>query len=89
MGRTINSAGSPDKWTGYAAKVRADWTCGLAAGPGSSVGLRRCPLRLTIRHDAGMSAAPYVSGTLLGVRLVFGRTGLTRGLDTLLMEREG
>jgi len=45
--------------------------------------------RLTIRHDAGMSAAPYVSGTLLAVRLVLGRIGLTRGLDTLLMEREG
>jgi hypothetical protein len=36
-----------------------------------------------------MSAAPYVSGTLLAVRLVLGRIGLTRGLDTLLMEREG
>jgi 4-hydroxy-tetrahydrodipicolinate reductase len=42
--------------------------------------------RLTIRHDAGPSAAPYVSGTLLAVRLVIGRTGLTRGLDTLLFE---
>lgn len=41
--------------------------------------------RLTIRHDAG-SAAPYVSGTLLAVRLVVGRVGLTRGLDTLLFE---
>jgi 4-hydroxy-tetrahydrodipicolinate reductase len=43
--------------------------------------------RLTIRHDAGPSAAPYVSGTLLAVRLVQGRTGLTRGLDTLLLDR--
>jgi 4-hydroxy-tetrahydrodipicolinate reductase len=43
--------------------------------------------RLTIRHDAGPSAAPYVSGTLLAVRLVLGRVGLTRGLDTLLFER--
>lgn len=43
--------------------------------------------RLTIRHDAGPSAAPYVSGTLLAVRLVIGRIGLTRGLDTLLLER--
>jgi 4-hydroxy-tetrahydrodipicolinate reductase len=42
--------------------------------------------RLTIRHDAGSSAAPYVSGTLLAVRLVIGRVGLTRGLDTLLFE---
>ena len=43
--------------------------------------------RLTIRHDAGLSATPYVSGTLLAVRLVPGRIGLTRGLDTLLLER--
>lgn len=42
--------------------------------------------RLTIRHDAGLSATPYVSGTLLAVRLVVGRVGLTRGLDTLLFE---
>ena len=45
--------------------------------------------RLTIRHDAGPSAAPYVSGTLLAVRSVVGRVGLTRGLDTLLLERGG
>ena len=44
--------------------------------------------RLTIRHDAGSSAAPYVSGTLLAVHLVIGRVGLTRGLDTLLFESE-
>lgn len=41
--------------------------------------------RLTIRHDAGTSAAPYVAGTLLAARAVIGREGLTRGLDTLLM----
>lgn len=41
---------------------------------------------LTIRHDAGMSAAPYVAGTLLAIRRVVGRVGLTRGLDTLLVE---
>jgi 4-hydroxy-tetrahydrodipicolinate reductase len=40
--------------------------------------------RLSIRHDAGESAAPYVAGTLLAVRAVGGRTGLTRGLDQLL-----
>ena len=45
--------------------------------------------RLTIRHDAGSSATPYVSGTLLAVRLVLGRIGLTRGLDTLLFESKG
>jgi len=40
--------------------------------------------RLTIRHDAGSSAAPYVAGTLLAVRRVGEQTGLRRGLDTLL-----
>jgi 4-hydroxy-tetrahydrodipicolinate reductase len=40
--------------------------------------------RLSLRHDAGESAAPYVAGTLLAIRAVPGRVGLTRGLDTLL-----
>ena len=40
--------------------------------------------RLSIRHDAGENAAPYVAGTLLAVRSVVGRAGLTRGLDQLL-----
>jgi 4-hydroxy-tetrahydrodipicolinate reductase len=40
--------------------------------------------RLTIRHDAGSSAAPYVAGTLLAVRRVAGITGLVRGLDAIL-----
>jgi 4-hydroxy-tetrahydrodipicolinate reductase len=40
--------------------------------------------RLSIRHDAGQSAAPYVAGTLLAIRAVPGRVGLTRGLDQLL-----
>ena len=44
--------------------------------------------RLTIRHDAGLSADPYVFGTLLAVRKVQARVGLTRGLDTLLLEGE-
>jgi 4-hydroxy-tetrahydrodipicolinate reductase len=42
--------------------------------------------RLSIRHDAGSSAAPYVAGTLLAARAVRGRTGLTRGLDALLSD---
>jgi 4-hydroxy-tetrahydrodipicolinate reductase len=42
--------------------------------------------RLTIRHDAGESAEPYVAGTLIAARRAPGRTGLTRGLDTLLLE---
>ncbi len=40
--------------------------------------------RLTIRHDAGGGADPYVNGTLLAVRRVMGITGLVRGLDRLL-----
>jgi 4-hydroxy-tetrahydrodipicolinate reductase len=41
--------------------------------------------RLSIRHDAGSSAQPYVAGTLLAIRAVGGRVGLTRGLDALLL----
>jgi 4-hydroxy-tetrahydrodipicolinate reductase len=41
--------------------------------------------RLTIRHDAGSTPEPYVTGTLLAVRRVRERPGLTRGLDTLLL----
>jgi 4-hydroxy-tetrahydrodipicolinate reductase len=40
--------------------------------------------RLTIRHDAGSGATPYVAGTLLAVRKVMQTTGLVRGLDRLL-----
>jgi 4-hydroxy-tetrahydrodipicolinate reductase len=40
--------------------------------------------RLSIRHDAGESAAPYIAGTLIAIRAVRGRVGLTRGLDQLL-----
>lgn len=40
--------------------------------------------RLTIRQDAGDTPAPYVAGTLLAIRSVIGRAGLTRGLDRLL-----
>jgi 4-hydroxy-tetrahydrodipicolinate reductase len=40
--------------------------------------------RLTIRHDAGSSALPYVAGTLLAIRRVMGVSGLVRGLDALL-----
>lgn len=40
--------------------------------------------RLTIRHDAGSSAAPYVAGTLLAIRKVAGLRGLVRGLDRLI-----
>ena len=40
--------------------------------------------RLSLRHDAGETPAPYVAGTLLAIRSVSGRVGLTRGLDRLL-----
>ncbi|WP_419947909.1 4-hydroxy-tetrahydrodipicolinate reductase [Candidatus Palauibacter sp.] len=42
--------------------------------------------RLTIRHDAGSSAEPYVGGTLLAARLAPARVGLTQGLDRLLFD---
>jgi 4-hydroxy-tetrahydrodipicolinate reductase len=40
--------------------------------------------RLTIRHDSGSGATPYVSGTLLAVQKVMTTHGLVRGLDRLL-----
>ena len=42
--------------------------------------------RLTIRHDAGAGAEPYIGGTLLAAQRVMGITGLLRGLDRLLFE---
>ena len=42
--------------------------------------------RLTIRHDAGGTPEPYVAGTLIAVRGVPALVGLTRGLDTLLLQ---
>lgn len=40
--------------------------------------------RLTIRHDAGSGAEPYIQGTLLAIRKVSGRIGLVRGLDKIM-----
>jgi 4-hydroxy-tetrahydrodipicolinate reductase len=40
--------------------------------------------RLTIRHEAGSGAEPYVAGTLAAAERVMSVTGLVRGLDTLL-----
>jgi 4-hydroxy-tetrahydrodipicolinate reductase len=40
--------------------------------------------KLTIRHDSGSSARPYVDGALLAVRKVSGLVGVHRGLDTVL-----
>ena len=40
--------------------------------------------RLSIRHDAGGSAEPYVAGGLLAIRGVGALRGLHRGLDTVM-----
>jgi 4-hydroxy-tetrahydrodipicolinate reductase len=40
--------------------------------------------RLTLRHDAGPGAEPYVAGALLAIRKVPGLVGLHRGLDTVM-----
>ena len=40
--------------------------------------------RLTIRHDSGNSAEPYVDGALLAIRKVSSFVGLRRGLDSVL-----
>jgi 4-hydroxy-tetrahydrodipicolinate reductase len=40
--------------------------------------------RLIMRHDPGLTPAPYVSGTLLAVRKVADVVGVRRGLDSLL-----
>lgn len=40
--------------------------------------------RLTIRHDSGSGAAPYIQGALLAIRKAGQQTGLVRGLDRIL-----
>jgi len=40
--------------------------------------------RLTIRHDAGSGAEPYIKGTLLAIREVRNQIGLIRGLDKIM-----
>ena len=40
--------------------------------------------RLTLRHDAGGSAQPYVDGALVAIRKVHTFVGLRRGLDSVL-----
>jgi 4-hydroxy-tetrahydrodipicolinate reductase len=39
---------------------------------------------LSLRHDSGSSAEPYVGGALLAIRKVNSFTGLRRGLDSVL-----
>ena len=41
-------------------------------------------MKLTLRHDPGTSAQPYVDGTLLAIRKVSHLMGLQRGLDTVM-----
>jgi len=40
--------------------------------------------RLTIRHDSGSSARPYVDGALLAIRKVSMLVGVHRGLGAVL-----
>ncbi|CAN5754764.1 4-hydroxy-tetrahydrodipicolinate reductase [soil metagenome] len=40
--------------------------------------------RLSIRHDAGTGAEPYIQGTLVAVRKVRNYVGLIRGLDKIM-----
>lgn len=40
--------------------------------------------RLTIRHDAGSGAEPYIQGTLLAIHEVRNHVGLIRGLDKIM-----
>jgi 4-hydroxy-tetrahydrodipicolinate reductase len=40
--------------------------------------------KLTIRHDSGSSAQPYVDGALLAIRKVNTIVGLRRGLDSVM-----
>jgi 4-hydroxy-tetrahydrodipicolinate reductase len=40
--------------------------------------------KLSLRHDSGSSALPYIDGALLAIRKVSAFTGLRRGLDTIL-----
>ena len=39
---------------------------------------------LTLRHESGTSAEPYVDGALLAIRKVGGLVGLHRGLDSVM-----
>ena len=42
-------------------------------------------IQLTLRHDPGTSAQPYVDGTLLAIRKVSQLIGMQRGLDTVMV----
>jgi 4-hydroxy-tetrahydrodipicolinate reductase len=40
-------------------------------------------MQLSLRHDAGTSAKPYVEGKMLAIRKLFTLDGLHRGLDSV------
>jgi len=40
--------------------------------------------RLSLKHEAGSSAEPYVNGTILAINKVSSFVGLKRGLDTIM-----
>jgi len=40
--------------------------------------------RLSLRHDAGSGAEPYIQGTLLAIRKVQNHVGVIRGLDRIM-----
>ncbi len=42
--------------------------------------------RLTIRHDSGMGAEPYVQGAILAIKKINTFNGFRRGLDSVLDE---
>jgi 4-hydroxy-tetrahydrodipicolinate reductase len=56
--------------------------------PGYVIGVEaifgRSDERLTLRHDAGAGAEPYIAGTMLAIRKVSEYTGLVRGLDGVM-----
>ena len=61
--------------------AKANILAALAAGAHVVVGTSGL---LSLRHDAGTSARPYVDGALLAIRKVSGLVGLHRGLDAVL-----
>ena len=56
----------------------------LAEAPETAVIFGMPDQRLTIRHDSGTSARPYVDGALMAIRKVSMLTGVQRGLDAVL-----
>lgn len=42
--------------------------------------------RLVVRHDPGLTAEPYVAGTLLAIRKVASVRGVRRGLGSFLFD---